>query len=102
MAPLNHNSVPRRSGLFLVPALSSVQRPGLWKQCLRALELEPEDLLAIPLCLVLGFAFSLYSLGPSGLTSAVLRNPAAASDNGFQKVVSVLSVPAAAVRQLFS
>jgi hypothetical protein len=102
MAPLNHNSVPRRSGLFLIPALSPLQRPGLWKRCLRALELEPEDLLAIPLCLVLGFAFALYSLGPTGLTTAVLRNPVTTSDDGFHKVVSVLSVPAAAMRQLFS
>jgi hypothetical protein len=93
MAPMNHNSFPRRSGLFLVPALSPVQR---------AVELEPEDLLAIPMCLVLGFAFALYSLGPSGLATALLRNPAVTSDGDLHKIVSALSVPAAAVRQLFS
>jgi hypothetical protein len=100
MAPLNHNLVCRNAGLYLVSALEPVQRPAVWKRWLRALELEPEDLLAIPLCLVLGFAFALYSLGPTGLTFAAARQ--STGGDGLHKVMCALSVPAAAVRQLFS
>ena len=104
MAPFNHQVGKSYSRPFLVPALEAVQKPAAWRRLLRALELEPEDLLAIPLCLLIGFGFAVYSLGTDGLMMAMHR--VAFGGNGepetVAKVVALFSGPACAVRQLFS
>ena len=100
MAPCNHRSGKRYSGLHLEP----VQRPAGWRRWLRALELEPEDLLAIPLCLLLGLGFALYSLGTNGVLMAMhgVSFGAQGETETVAKVVTLLSGPVCAVRQLFS
>jgi hypothetical protein len=99
MAPFNHQTGKRYGGSHLEP----VHQPVAWRRILRSLELEPADLLAIPLCLVMGFGFAVYSMGVSGLLDAVQGTPVASSDAGTASgIVALLSVPAAAMRQLFS
>lgn len=99
MAPFNHTAGKRYGGLHLEP----VHQPVLWRRILRSLELEPADLLAIPLCLLMGLGFAVYSMGVSGLLNAVQGTPLANADAGaVSGVVALLSVPAAAMRQLFS
>jgi len=100
MAPLNHQHGKRYSGLRIEP----VQQPGAWRRILRALELEPEDLLAIPLCLLLGLGFALYSLGTHGVMMAMhgVTFGAQGETETVAKVVTLLSGPVCAVRQLFS
>jgi hypothetical protein len=100
MAPANHISGKRYSGT----QIAAVQRPAGWRRILRALDLEPEDLLAIPLCLFLGLVFTLYSLGPDGLLIAAQSSSAATHKDASAvcAVESIMSVPLAAVRQWFS
>jgi len=104
MAPFNHQMGKSYARPFLVPALEAVQKPAAWRRLLRALELEPEDLLAIPLCLLIGLGFVLYSLGTDGLLMAVhgAAFPGQGDTEAVAKVVTLLSGPACAVRQLFS
>ena len=98
MAPFNHQHGKSYRGM----ALEGLQRPGVWKRFLRSLDLEPEDLLAIPICLLTGFGFMLYSLGSSGMFQALAGGPVPAGDGAASTVVAWISVPAAAVRQWFS
>ena len=104
MAPFNHQVGKSYARPFPVPALEAVQKPAAWRRLLRALELEPEDLLAIPLCLLIGLGFALYSLGTDGIVLALHG----ASFGGHTesetvvKMVTLLSGPACAVRQLLS
>jgi hypothetical protein len=105
MAPFNHKHGKRyrSTGLHLVPALEAVQRPATWRRFLRALELEPEDLFAIPLCLIVGFGSFIYSLASCGLFSTLAGvQMANGGTNDLSTVVAWLSLPAAAVRQWFS
>jgi hypothetical protein len=105
MAPFNHKHGKRyrSSGLHLVPPLEAVQRPATWRRLLRALELEPEDLFAIPLCLIVGLGSFMYSLASCGLFSTMAGVQVAhGGANDLGTVVAWLSLPAAAVRQWFS
>lgn len=99
MAPFNHQHGKNHGRLQLV----QVQRPAPWRRILRALELEPEDLLAIPVSLVLGLTFAVYSLGSNGMVLSLMGHPVNQNGHGtLSAVVSLLSVPAAAVRQWLS
>lgn len=99
MAPFNHTNGKRYQGLHL----AEVQRPSMWRRFLRSLELEPEDLLAIPLCLLTGLSFTVYSLGSSGLFQVVQGTAIPRANGGaLDAVASWLSLPVAAVRQLLS
>jgi hypothetical protein len=100
MAPANHISGKRYTGM----QIAAVHRPAAWRRILRALELEPEDLLAIPLCLLLGLVFTLFSLGADGLVLTAQSSSAATQndENAVCAVESIMSVPLAAVRQWFS
>jgi hypothetical protein len=98
MAPFNHQHGKSYRGM----ALEGLQRPGAWKRFLRSLDLEPEDLLAIPICLLTGFGLMLYSLGSSGMFQALAGGPVPGGQSAASNAVAWLSVPAAAVRQWFS
>lgn len=98
MAPFNHQHGKSYRGMQLEP----LQRPAAWRRFLRSFDLEPEDLLAIPICLLTGFGFMLYSLGSSGMFQALVGGPTPAGNGAASTVVAWISVPAAAVRQWFS
>ena len=98
MAPFNHQHGKSYRGMALV----SVQQPAAWRRFLRSLDLEPEDLLAIPICLLTGFGFMLYSLASSGMFQALTGGPIPAGNGAASTVAAWISVPAAAVRQWFS